>query len=288
VETPVSQSCTTGSVTSEDGTVIGYRQTGNGPGIILVHGAMQTSLSFTKLAAALSDAFTVHVPDRRGRGLSGPFGDGYGMEKEVEDLAALLAGTGARQVFGLSSGALITLQAALLLPSIRKIALYEPPLATDRAPSSPMSWPPRYERELARGQLAAAFVTAIKGTGDRRLFTALPRFLMVPLMRLAIQKSAREAAAENTSLAVLIPTVHFDCRLAAEMVGTIEKFKALRPEVLLLGGTRSVAYLTGALDALAVVLPNARRVTLSGLGHIAADDVGHPERVADELRRFFS
>lgn len=248
---------------------------------------MQTSRSFTKLAAALSDSFTVCVPDRRGRGLSGPFGDDYGIEEEVEDLAAIMAATGARNVFGLSSGALITLQAALLLPSVRKIALYEPPLAISGTSSSPLAWPLRYERELARGNLAAAMVAAIKGTGDRRLLTSLPRFILVPLMRLAIQKSAKERARDNTSLEVLIPTIHFDCRLAAEMAGTIEKFKNLRPEVLLVGGTRSIAYLCKALDALEDILPNERRVTLSGVGHLAADDSGEPESVANELRRFF-
>ena len=70
---------TTCSVTSRDGTTIGYRQVGSGPGLILLHGGMQSSRSFTNLAAALSDAFTVYVPDRRGRGLSGPHGENYGL-----------------------------------------------------------------------------------------------------------------------------------------------------------------------------------------------------------------
>ncbi|MGC2333419.1 MAG: hypothetical protein WA581_18360, partial [Candidatus Acidiferrales bacterium] len=66
METPGPQTHTTGSVVSKDGTAIGFRRRGSGPGLILVHGAMQTSRSFTKLAAALSDSFTVCVPDRRG------------------------------------------------------------------------------------------------------------------------------------------------------------------------------------------------------------------------------
>jgi pimeloyl-ACP methyl ester carboxylesterase len=281
------QPFTTGSVVSKDGTTIGYRQTGKGPGLILVHGAMQTSQSFTKLATALSDDFTVHVPDRRGRGLSGPFGDNYGIDKEVEDLAALMTGTGAHNIFGLSSGALITLQATLVLSSIRKVALYEPPLAIDGAPSSPMKWMPNYERELARGNLAAAMVVAMKAAGDRDLFTSLPNFILVPLMRFAINKSVKEDGASNTSLKVLVPTVHYDCLVAAEMAGTIGRFKAVRPEVLLIGGSKSVAFLPIALDALAGILPNVRRITLSGLGHLAADDTGDPKRVAHELRKFF-
>ena len=44
-------------------------------------------------------------------------------------MEALLTATGSRNVFGLSSGAIISLQAALTLPAIRKVALYEPPLS---------------------------------------------------------------------------------------------------------------------------------------------------------------
>jgi pimeloyl-ACP methyl ester carboxylesterase len=276
----------TGSVASKDGTKIGYRQVGSGPGVILVHGAMQTSRSFTKLANALAAEFSVYVPDRRGRGLSGPFGENYAMEREVEDLGALIGATGAQNVFGLSSGALIALQGAYSLTSIRKVALYEPPLGVAGV-ASPTAWVERYERELARGDLAAAMVAAIKGTGDRSLFTALPRFIMVPLMRRAIHASASETDARNASLEVLIPTVHFDARLAEQMADTIERFRTVPTEMLLIGGNRSIGYLRAALDALEGVLPRVSRVELAGVGHLAADDTGAPERVANELRRFF-
>lgn len=277
---------TTGFVTSRDGTTIGYRQMGRGPGLILLHGAMQAAQNFMRLATALSSDFTVYVPDRRGRGMSGPFGDRYGMEKELQDLQSLVAGTGAQEVFGLSSGALIALQATLFLPSLRKVALYEPPLAIVGVPS-PMAWAPRYERELALGDLAAAMVSCMEGTSDIATIK-VPRFILTPLMRLAIAASASGGKGGNVPLDVLIRSVHFDICLAAEMTGTVETFKAAVPEVLLLGGDRSAAYLPPALDALADILPNAKRIELSGLGHLAADDVGQPERVADILRPFFS
>src|SRR2546428_603581 len=118
---------TTSTVTSKDGTTIGYRQMGQGPGLILVHGGMQASQNLMKLATALADAYTVYVPDRRGRGLSGPYGDNYNIQKAVEDIQALLNKTEAHNVFGLSAGAIISLQSALILPNIRKLAIYEPP-----------------------------------------------------------------------------------------------------------------------------------------------------------------
>src|SRR3982751_5903776 len=93
---------TTDSVISADGTVIGYRQLGSGPKLILVHGGMQASQKFLKLSEALADTFTVYVVDRRGRGLSGKHGDHYSVAREVEDIQALVDKTGARFIFGLS------------------------------------------------------------------------------------------------------------------------------------------------------------------------------------------
>ncbi len=88
------QKYTRGSVTSKDGTTIGYRQMGSGPGIIIMHGGISSSQYYMKFGAALSDEFTVYIPDRRGRGLSGPFGDNYGLPREVEDLEARLKKNG--------------------------------------------------------------------------------------------------------------------------------------------------------------------------------------------------
>ena len=122
--------------------------------MLLLHGGIQASQNYMRLAAAFSDAFTVYVPDQRGRGLSGPPGEQYSMTKECEDVDALLTKTGAHFVFGHSAGGLIALQAALTLPSIRKVAVYEPPLSLHG--SVPTSWVPRYERELVKGKLASA------------------------------------------------------------------------------------------------------------------------------------
>jgi len=163
----------TGAVGSRDGTTIGFRQIGEGPGVVLLHGGMVASQHFAKLGEALSDQFTVSVPDRRGRGMSGPDTPNHGLGTEVEDLDALLEHTGAHNVFGLSSGAVIALQAGLELGKFRKLALYEPPLSFDGV--SHTDWVPRYEREVRRGKLPSALVTVLKGTGDSVLLRWVPR-----------------------------------------------------------------------------------------------------------------
>jgi len=154
----------TGSVTSKDGAAIGYRQLGHGPGVVLLHGAMSSAHNHMQLAEALADAFTVYVPDRRGRGLSGPYGDAYSLQKEVEDMDALLTTTGAHNVFGVSSGGIIWLQAALTLPAIHKAAIYEPPLFDNDA--TPAAILMRYDKEMAQGKVAAALITGMKGGAD--------------------------------------------------------------------------------------------------------------------------
>ena len=285
-----------GSVTSRDGTTIGYRQFGEGPGIIAVHGGGQAAQNFTKLAEALADAFTVYVPDRRGRGRSGQYGEHYGLQSECEDLDALLSKTGSHNVFGLSSGALISLQAALTLPAIHRVALYEPPLSINH--STPIGWLQRYDREIAEGKVGAAMVTAIKGTQTAPFFfRVVPRALVDRLLNAATRagatgrsESARDTAASNddVSLRALVPTMHYDAQLVIESEGSLASFQGVKAEVLLLGGTRSAAYLKKALLGLERVLPHARRVTLAGVGHLAADNSGKPAVVASELRRFFS
>lgn len=274
-------------VISKDGTHIGYRQLGSGPGLILVHGGMMASQHFMKLAEALADTFTVYVPDRRGRGLSGAHGAGYCLARECEDIQALVEHSGAQNIFGLSSGAIVTLQSALCLPqALHRVAVYEPPFPVGGF--SPTAWVPRFDAELAQGDLAAAMVTVIKGTGDSSFLTRLPRFALVPFLRFALSADARETLEDAVPIRDLIPTMHFDPQLVREMEGKLEQFRALQAEVLLLGGDQSQRYLKAALDALDTILPNVRRVEFKGVGHLAAHNEGQPQRVAQELRHFFA
>jgi pimeloyl-ACP methyl ester carboxylesterase len=276
------------STISADGTTIAYRESGDGPGVVLVHGAMQSARSFSQLAAALSTSFRVYVPDRRGRGRSGPYGVRHDLAVEAEDLGALLRATGARRVFGLSSGALIALYAARNLPdAIDELAVYEPPLDLDGA--RPAAWASRYEGERERGDFAAAMVTILKGTGDVELLTYVPRFVLTPLLRHLIRADAAKAGDDHVAMRDLVPTVHHDVMLQREAASLTPSFAAIDCKTLLLGGSRSHRALRTGLDGLARLLPNARRVQLVGVGHVAAaDDAGRPAVVADALRAFFS
>ena len=97
----------------------------------MLHGSMESSSSHLQLAQELADVATVYLPDRRGRGLSGPYRADDGLAEEVQDVQALMAATGARHLFGVSSGAVICLQTALTTPGVDKVAVFEPAMIVD-------------------------------------------------------------------------------------------------------------------------------------------------------------
>ena len=238
---------------------IRYRTYGGGEvKIVLLHGGMQTAANFRKLAQALQDQFTVYVPDRR-------HGE---LDEEIRDLDALLQQTGARNVFGLSSGATIALRAALELPAIARLALYEPPLKFGDI--DPVAWLPRFEKEIAAGRTAAAFATVTNGTGGRQV----PRPILMSLGRFAVPPD-------------LVASMRGDGRAVAQAAGPLGQYAAVTAETLLLGGERSPSYLRMTLNGLEPVLPKVRRVTLPKVGHVAADNTGRPRLVALHLRAFF-
>ena len=279
----------TASVTSKDGTTIGYRQLGHGPGLVILHGTAESSHSHIELAEALAHTYTIYLPDRRGRGLSGTYGIGYGVAKEVEDLDAILTKTGAHYVFGVSVGAIVSLHAARALPSIYKLALFEPPFILNGSPST--AFLARYDREIAEGNVAAALVTAMKGSEmGPAFFRAMPYWLMEPLTKHMIAREDRNAKAGDVTMRMLAPTLHYDLQLITESEGPLERFKDIRCELLLLGGTKSPKYLQTSVAALAKVFPRARLVTFHGLGHEASGNAsqwGKPEQVALGLHAFF-
>ena len=110
---------------------------------------------YMRLAGALADAFTVYVSDRRGRGVSGPPGDRYGMDRECEDVAALLAESGAEFLFGHSSGGLIAPQAGRTLPQVTRLAVCEPPLSEHGSIS--LAWIGEFDRQVARGKPTTSY-----------------------------------------------------------------------------------------------------------------------------------
>jgi len=293
MDTSVNSDMTTGSVVSQDGTTIGYLRVGEGPAVILLHGSMQSARSHSELALALADSFTVYLPDRRGRGMSGPYPPGYGIRSEVDDLEAVMAVSAAEMVFGVSASGLVVLEAARTNPAISKVAVYEPALLP--AGTKHTDWLPRFDREMADGKTGAAMITAMFGLElAPPAMKLMPRPLLASLTNMIMKKEDAAAPADAVTMRNLAPTLHYEGTLLAEMAGTIDTFGDVKAEVLLLGGSKGLQFLKPALDDLARTLPRSRRVELAGLDHGASADAskanpgGKPDVVAAELRSFLA
>ncbi|MFC7587642.1 alpha/beta fold hydrolase [Nonomuraea antimicrobica] len=141
-------------VKSADGTLIAFDRHGRGPAVVLVQGAFMDRRHplMTAIATGLARWFTVYAYDRRGRGGSGDTPP-YAVEREIEDLAAVIeAAGGSAMVFGGSSGAALALEAAAVSPAVSKLAVWEPPYhVDDGAPALPATSRPGWARWSRRG-----------------------------------------------------------------------------------------------------------------------------------------
>ncbi|KAK9365630.1 Alpha/Beta hydrolase protein [Lipomyces kononenkoae] len=282
----------TETVTSKDGTLISYLKVGEGPGIIILHGAMESAYSHIELARALSDSFTVYLPDRRGRGRSGPYGLDFSTQKEVEDLDALLSKTDSHFVMGVSAGAIVALNASLELKAIHKAIIFEPPLMTDNLISA--DWMDRYDREISAGKVAAALVTGMLGSQmGPPVLHRMPRWFLTAMTKLMMTLEGSSDGSDGPiPMKVLAPTLHYDVQLANEMEGKQKDLlSAIDINVLLLGGSLSPPYLKAAMDTLEKLIPNSRRVEFAGFHHGLTGNKnrgGHPETVASEIKSFLA
>ena len=138
--------------------------------MILVGGAIQHRAidpSTARLAELLSSAFTVVHYDRRGRGDSGDTAP-YAVEREIDDIDALIQDAGgSASLFGMSSGAVLGLDAAESGLAVAKLALYEPPfMVDDSRPPVPEDYRERLTAMLSegrRGDAVELFMTEAVG-----------------------------------------------------------------------------------------------------------------------------
>ncbi len=267
----------TRTVRSADGTPISYHTTGIGPGILVIPGALSDATDYAAMAGLLAANFTVHTVDRRGRGGSGPQGDGYSMTTECTDLAAVREATGARYVFGHSYGGLVALEAARRDPGIAKLALYEPGVSVHGLIS--MSWIPEYREFLAQGRPLDAFATFTIGAGPvaaRRT----PRWLMSAILRMLIRGDRRRKIFQ------LLDTNLREHEEVGRLDDTYPSYRDASADVLLMAGGRSnLPWLAPAFERLTEVLPSARVHTFPKLDHFGPDQKG-PAEVAEAVAAF--
>jgi pimeloyl-ACP methyl ester carboxylesterase len=260
------------TVTSADGTTIAFDRSGEGPPVICVGGALSDRSGGAPLAALLAPHLTVFAYDRRGRGDSGDT-QPYAVEREVEDLGAIIAEAGgSASVFGHSSGSVLALEAAARGLPITKLALYEPPFFVDdsRTPL-PSDYATRLAELASSGRRGDA-VEYFMATGPGVPADAIAE------MRRGPSWPAMEALAH---------TLAYDGMVMGDtMSGSpapIRRFASVTVPTLVIDGGASPAWARSAVAAIVDVLPNAGRRTLEGETHAA-----NPEALAPVLEEFFT
>lgn len=267
------------SVVSADGTAIGCEVTGRGPALVVVHGTLRAARHHRAMAMALGGDFTVWTFDRRGRGTSGPQGVDYGIDRECDDLAAVLAHSGATMVFGHSYGGLVALELALRDPAmLTRLAVYEPAISIDGAFTT--GWLPELDAAVADGRVEDAVISVMRGLELLGPIKDLPRRLQRAMAKVIM----RGDMAEETR--ILLPTVHAEVVTAAGLDSTGDRYAGVGVETLLLTGERGPDYLRGVAERLHGIMPSATWTVLPRCAH-NAPDLEAPDKVAAELRRYF-
>ena len=239
-------------VTAPDGVRIVGSATGEGPGIVLVYGAMMMQPAWARLMARLPGR-TVYTYDRRGRGESTNRA-GYDVRWEVDDLLAFTSALPQPlDVFGHSSGALLALHALAGGMQVRRLVLYEPPLASVREPKLTEDLPGRI------------FDLVDRGERDEALSMFMQHGMWVPeediaRLRQGPRWQEQMAYAETGGYDITITrTYPFDPAVLAK----------LTMPALLLYGDQSPDWMQRGVRIFAEALPNCRLEVLEGQGHNA-------------------
>jgi pimeloyl-ACP methyl ester carboxylesterase len=246
------------AVVSNDGTRIDYQQLGSGPALVLVHGGLVDRSFWGPSLPLLAQHYTVYALDRRGHGDSDHYPADHDIEREYEDVAAMVAAVGGPMaMLGHSGGARVALHAARCAHQVRRLVLYEPPRFDSITPAVRA----RLHRSLGTGDfddiLATFLVDVIAADMNPELFpSARPQVLAAmrqsPIWAAAL-RNVRSLPAEADSYA----TYRFE---------PTEFRDFSTPTVLLLGGTSS-AVMRGFVEDLHAALPISRIMMLEGQGH---------------------
>lgn len=261
------------TVTSRDGTHIGYDRRGKGPAIIMVAGATQyraVDKTTPGMADDLADRFTIINYDRRGRGESGDTAP-YAVAREIEDIAALIELAGGQAgLYGMSSGAVLALEAGAALPDrVAGVLLYEPPIDTEQRSTD--AW--RQHAEMA--QLAA------RGDAEGMMLKFLSEVGMPPEDLDAFRQSPAWGAFASVGL-----TLEHDYRILAEATDgdhPPRRWQDIAMPVLVVNGDASYPFIDGGAAWIAAAVPGAKRKVLPGQSHEF-----DPKVLGPELASFFS
>ncbi|ELZ23838.1 alpha/beta hydrolase fold protein [Haloterrigena salina JCM 13891] len=258
------------TVPSADGTEIAFERTGSGPPLVLVHGGVcdHRFWELSDVRTTFADHFTVYAIDCRGVGESGD-ADEYNLEREFEDVAAVVETIDEPvTLLGHSSGALLSLEAALRTDTLHKLILYEPPIAFD-------------DQDLYSDEVLAEMKRLLDDGENEQV--------LVLFLREIAQSTPEEIDAQRSApdWRDLVDAAHVWPR-SLSAVGEYEfdsaRFADMTTPTLLLSGSESPQFLKDATAPVNDALPNSRIVTFDGHAHEAM--LTGPDRFIEEILAF--
>ena len=241
---------------SRDSTTLAYDVSGSGPALIYITGAscFRSFKPILQDVRVFSEAFTVYNYDRRGRGDSGDTPP-YSMEREVEDIEAMIDAAGGKaHLLGHSSGAVLALEAALHLGGkVDRVVMYDPAYVHDEAERRTYGALAReVQRLLDDGNNREAMKTFLKGIGMPGPFVwLLPLF---PGWK---------------TMVALAPTLAYDIALTRDLP-PVERARQVAVPVKIIAGEKSPAGMNHVATRLAKAIPNAKFEQLKGQGHMVS------------------
>lgn len=251
---------------SADGTSLAYASRGEGPPVILVSGAMSTGDTVAPLAEALADRFTAVVYDRRGRGASGDT-QPYAVEREVEDLAALIGAVGGEAaLYGVSSGGALALRAAASGLPVRRIAVYEVPFAVYEGGAE--------ERAEYTERLTSALEQDRRGD-------AVELFLRLTGLGEGLIQGARQSPMWP-GMESIAPSLAYDDAVMGDGLVPEARLASITAPVLSLAGGASPEWMREAARIVADTTPRGTCRVLERQSHMV-----EPEVLAPVLAEFF-
>jgi pimeloyl-ACP methyl ester carboxylesterase len=253
----------------------------SGPPVVLVHSSGMTSRQWRRIADALEPAHRVVVPDLLGYGESAPWPRDERFHFTMDLLAIeglidrVARERGPVHLVGHSYGGFLAMLAALHRPhALRSIAVYEP--VTFGVLHS------RGEKE-ALATIMPGDETAPFPDSDEALEAWMTRFIeywngpgawqtLAEPMRQQFRATGRKVVGEVRSLGA-DRTPH-------------QAYATVTVPVLLMGSEKPTLAADRVLAILEECAPRARRVAITGAGHMGP--LTHAGVVAEELRAFFA
>lgn len=273
--------------TAGDGTSVYAEAEGEGHVILILHPGMDTGKSYAQVAARLARHYRVIRLHRRQYRLdlkTAPLrGSPCTIAEEVDHVLALVKAVSTPVLlFGHSSGATVALEALAADPSsFVGGMIYEPASVIETAEGLHLA-KDRIERD---GEVGETLQRARQALVDGRPGKALGMFTqMVTDWPSALANPAGALAALVPTYRRLIPCQIDDLEALERLGIRLDTYAGLNLPIAMVGGERSPDSLKEMVAAVADVLPQGERISLSGQGHTC--HVRDPHKLADVMETF--